>query len=91
MSMLPGNELDINDGSTKQRCLSRLSQNCPTKIQSLQTQHSSLVWSAKMLTPIVFTIGLVIGIAIGSATSISALTQGAPDILQSWAGVVAMP
>ncbi len=44
-----------------------------------------------MLTPIVFTIGLVIGIAIGSATSISALTQGAPDILQSWAGVVAMP
>ena len=31
------------------------------------------------------------GIAIGSATAVSALTQGAPDVLQSWSGVVAMP
>ena len=35
--------------------------------------------------------GLVAGLAIGSATAVSALTQGAPDVLQSWSGVVAMP
>ena len=40
---------------------------------------------------ILFGVGLVIGIAIGSATAVSALTQGAPDVLQSWSGVVAMP
>ena len=40
---------------------------------------------------ILFAMGLVIGIAIGSATAVSALTQGAPDVLQSWSGVVAMP
>ena len=40
---------------------------------------------------ILFGFGLVAGIAIGSATAVSALTQGAPDVLQSWSGVVAMP
>ena len=40
---------------------------------------------------ILFAMGLLIGIAIGSATAVSALTQGAPDVLQSWSGVVAMP
>ena len=40
---------------------------------------------------ILFGLGLVAGIAIGSATAVSALTQGAPDALQSWSGVVAMP
>ena len=40
---------------------------------------------------ILFAMGLVIGVAIGSATAVSALTQGAPDVLQSWSGVVAMP
>ena len=40
---------------------------------------------------IFFGIGLMAGIAIGSATAVSALTQGAPDVLQSWSGVVAMP
>ena len=40
---------------------------------------------------LLFAMGLVIGIAIGSATAVSALTQGAPDVLQSWSGVVAMP
>ena len=40
---------------------------------------------------IFFAMGLMIGIAIGSATAVSALTQGAPDVLQSWSGVVAMP
>ena len=40
---------------------------------------------------ILFGLGLVAGIAIGSATAVSALTQGAPDVLQSWSGVVAMP
>jgi len=44
-----------------------------------------------MLTAIAFAIGLVLGVAIGATTSISALTQGAPDILQSWSGVVALP
>ena len=39
---------------------------------------------------ILFGLGLVAGIAIGSATAVSALTQGAPDVLQSWSGV-AMP
>ena len=38
---------------------------------------------------ILFGLGLVAGIAIGSATAVSALTQGAPDVLQSWSGVVA--
>ena len=49
------------------------------------------VGSGFMLTPIAFALGLVLGIAIGSATSITALTQGAPDVLQTWSGVVAMP
>ena len=40
---------------------------------------------------ILFGLGLVAGITLGSATAISALTQGAPDVLQSWSGVVAMP
>ena len=40
---------------------------------------------------ILFAMGLVIGVAIGSATAVSALTQGGPDVLQSWSGVVAMP
>ena len=40
---------------------------------------------------ILFGIGLLVGIAIGSATAVSALTQGAPDVLQSWSGVVALP
>ena len=45
-----------------------------------------------MLTgTILFGIGILIGIAIGSATAVSALTQGAPDVLQSWSGVVALP
>ena len=35
---------------------------------------------------ILFGLGLVAGIAIGSATAVSALTQGAPDVLQSWSG-----
>tara|TARA_B100000475_G_scaffold4349_2_gene4175 strand:+ start:2674 stop:2832 length:159 start_codon:yes stop_codon:yes gene_type:complete len=40
---------------------------------------------------ILFAMGLVIGVAIGSATAVSALTQGGPDVLQNWSGVVAMP
>ena len=40
---------------------------------------------------ILFGIGILVGIAIGSATAVSALTQGAPDVLQSWSGVVALP
>ena len=40
---------------------------------------------------ILFGVGLVIGIGIGSVASIASLTQGAPDILQSWSGVVALP
>ena len=40
---------------------------------------------------LLFGIGLVIGIAIGSATAVASLTQGAPDVLQSWSGVVALP
>ena len=40
---------------------------------------------------ILFGIGLIVGISIGSATAVSALTQGAPDVLQSWSGVVALP
>jgi len=40
---------------------------------------------------IFFAMGLLIGVAIGSAIAVSALTQGAPDVLQSWSGVVAMP
>lgn len=40
---------------------------------------------------ILFGFGLIVGIAIGSATAVSALTQGAPDVLQSWSGVVALP
>ena len=40
---------------------------------------------------ILFGVGLVIGIGIGSVASIASLTQGAPDVLQSWSGVVALP
>ena len=40
---------------------------------------------------ILFGSGLIVGIAIGAATAVSALTQGAPDVLQSWSGVVALP
>ena len=40
---------------------------------------------------ILFSVGLVIGIGIGSVASIASLTQGAPDVLQSWSGVVALP
>ena len=40
---------------------------------------------------LVFAIGIVLGIGIGSATAVSALTQGAPDVLQTWSGVVALP
>ena len=44
-----------------------------------------------MTGTILFAMGLVIGIAIGSASAVSSLTQGAPDVLQSWSGVVALP
>ena len=40
---------------------------------------------------LVFAIGVVVGIGIGSASAVSALTQGAPDVLQTWSGVVALP
>ena len=40
---------------------------------------------------VVFALGVVLGIGIGSATAVSALTQGAPDVLQTWSGVVALP
>ena len=40
---------------------------------------------------LVFAVGVVVGIGIGSASAVAALTQGAPDVLQSWSGVVAMP
>ena len=44
-----------------------------------------------MTGTILFALGLVIGVAIGSATAVTALTQGSPDVLQSWSGVVALP
>ena len=40
---------------------------------------------------LVFAIGIVLGIGIGSASAVSALTQGALDVLQAWSGVVALP
>ena len=40
---------------------------------------------------LVFAIGVVVGIGIGSASAVAALTQGAPDVLQNWSGVVALP
>lgn len=40
---------------------------------------------------ILLVVGLVIGIGLGSSMTITALTQGAPDVLQSWSGVVALP
>ena len=40
---------------------------------------------------LVFGVGVVVGIGIGSASAVAALTQGAPDVLQSWSGVVALP
>ena len=40
---------------------------------------------------LVFAVGVVVGIGIGSASAVEALTQGAPDVLQTWSGVVAMP
>ena len=40
---------------------------------------------------LIFAIGVVVGIGIGSASAVAALTQGAPDVLQSWSGVVALP
>jgi hypothetical protein len=40
---------------------------------------------------LVFAIGVVVGIGIGSASAVAALTQGAPDVLQTWSGVVALP
>ena len=40
---------------------------------------------------LVFAIGVVVGIGIGSASAVSALTQGGPDVLQTWSGVVALP
>ena len=38
-----------------------------------------------------FAVGVVVGIGIGSASAVAALTQGVPDVLQSWSGVVALP
>ena len=46
---------------------------------------------AVMTGTILFAMGLVSGIAIGSGSAVSSLTQGAPDVLQSWSGVVALP
>ena len=46
---------------------------------------------ALMTGTILFAMGLVIGIAIGSGTAVASLTQRAPDVLQSWSGVVALP
>ena len=46
---------------------------------------------AVMTGTILFAMGLVIGFAIGSGSAVSSLTQGAPDVLQSWSGVVALP
>ena len=40
---------------------------------------------------LIFAVGVVVGIGIGSASAVAALTQGAPDVLQSWSGVVALP
>ena len=40
---------------------------------------------------ILFGMGLVLGVAIGSFTTMASLTQGGPDVLQSWSGVVALP
>ena len=40
---------------------------------------------------LVFAVGVVVGIGIGSASAVSALTQGSPDVLQTWSGVVALP
>ena len=40
---------------------------------------------------LVFAVGVVVGIGIDSASAVAALTQGAPDVLQSWSGVVALP
>jgi len=40
---------------------------------------------------LVFAVGVVVGIGIGSASAVAALTQGAPDVLQTWSGVVALP
>ena len=55
-------------------------------------KRSCIFTERSLLTgTILFGIGLIVGIAIGSATAVSALTQGAPDVLQSWSGVVALP
>ena len=89
--MLFSDGLKINDACAETTSSFKTQKNWAAIVQSIQNEHTSLVQATKMLTSIVFAIGLVMGIAIGSATSISALTQGAPDILQSWAGVVAMP
>jgi len=40
---------------------------------------------------LLFALGVVVGIGVGSASAVSALTQGAPDVLQTWSGVVALP
>ncbi len=40
---------------------------------------------------ILFAMGLVLGVGIGSFTTMASLIQGGPDVLQSWSGVVAMP
>ena len=40
---------------------------------------------------LVFAVGVVVGIGVGSASAVAALTQGAPDVLQNWSGVVALP
>ena len=40
---------------------------------------------------ILFAMGLVLGVGIGSLTTMASLIQGGPDVLQSWSGVVALP
>ncbi|WP_392345584.1 hypothetical protein [Parasynechococcus sp.] len=40
---------------------------------------------------LVLAVGVVVGIGIGSANAVAALTQGAPNVLQTWSGVVALP
>ena len=40
---------------------------------------------------LVFVVGGVVGIGIGAASAVAALTQGAPDGLETWSGVVALP
>ncbi len=61
--------------------------------ESQEANHEWMPFSERSVLAglLVLAVGVVVGIGIGSANAVAALTQGAPNVLQTWSGVVALP